>query len=331
LAQLSSVIRTSLFGIDDREVEFATRGFSVGDPGAALHLERVGGFFVAGYRAALDDPDPAALAGRLEALPAEFRGFAYEGAGMALALLDRLAPWRRDRLRVFLAGPGEPHTYMLTIGAGWTLGRLRLGPRGLLRSLDPVTGWLALDGYGFHEGYFHPARTIDAGIRPARLKGYAKRAFDTGVGRSLWFVAGADPERLAQRIRRFEPSRQAELWAGCGLACSYAGGVGDDVIARLIELAGPLRGALAQGAAFAAKARLRASNPTEHTRRAVEQICSCPVELAAKLCDRELTRLLQRPDEPAASGDADPLFERWRVKIRQSLERGFAQGAGGPA
>ena len=203
-----------------------------------------------------------------------------------------------------------------------------------------MTGWLALDGYGFHEGYFHPARTIDAGIRPARLKGYAKRAFDTGVGRSLWFVAGADPEVLAQRIHRFEPSRQAELWAGSGLACCYAGGVDDDVIARLIELAGALRGALAQGAAFAAKARSRASNPTQHTRRAVEQICSCPVELAAKLCDRELASLLQAPGEPAApddtndtndANDAEPLFERWRVKIRQSLELGFAEGAGDPA
>ncbi len=331
MAQLSSIARTRLFGIDDREVEFATRGFPVGDPGAARQLERVGGFFVAGYRAALDAPAPAPLARRLEDLPPEFRGFAYEGAGMALALLDRLAPWRRDRLRVFLAGPGEPHTYMLTIGAGWALARLRLGPRGLLRSLDPVTGWLALDGYGFHEGYFHPARTIDAGIRPARLKGYAKRAFDTGVGRSLWFVSGADPELLAQRVRGFEPSRQAELWAGCGLACSYAGGVDDDVIARLIELAGTLRGALAQGAAFAAKARLRAGNPTEHTRRAVEQICSCPVELAAKLCDSELARLVRRPAEAAAFGDAEPVFERWRVKVRQSLERGFALHAGGPA
>lgn len=303
-------------------MSFAQRGFAVRDVRAAAELEGVAGHFVEGYHAALLEPRPAELGRALGRIALAYRGFAFEGAGMALALLDRLTPWRRSRLADFLRGPGDAHAYMVHIGAGWAWARLgsRLEPR--LRSLDPVLGWLAVDGFGFHEGFFHTQRTL-RGERPPRLRGYALRVFDTGLGRSLWFSCGACPETIAARIAALPAPRHADLFAGVGLACSYAGGVGDETIASLCALAGAHRGALAQGAAFAAKARERAGNPTEHTRRAVERITGTRAELAAKLCD---TAFEESSRAPATR--TQPRFEQWRREIREAFERGFAAAGG---
>jgi hypothetical protein len=319
LEKLSSSLRKRLLGIDPREVEFARRGFSTNDPAVVERLERAGRFFVRGYLLALDDPEPSALAAGLDEIEGEFRGFAYEGAGMALALLDLVAPWRRDRLGRFLAGPGDAHVYMVLIGAGWAWARLRRRPDRLLRGHDPTLGWLALDGYGFHEAYFHTTRTVDRQQRPRRLHGYALRAFDTGVGRALWFVCCAEPSAVTECIAAFEPSRQLDIWSGTGLACAYAGGVDDDQIAELQRGAGPQRAALAQGAAFAAKAQLRAGTPAEHTRRAVERLCNTSLESAAELCDSALRAV---PDNAAHDGD-EPGFDLWRRSIREQLEQGL--------
>jgi hypothetical protein len=142
---------------------------------------------------------------------------------MALALLDLLAPWR-NRLGGFIRGGGAAHVYMLHVGAGWALARLRRPLREAPAGMDPLLGWLAADGYGFHEGYFHPRRTVEEGAVPRRVTGYARRAFDQGLGRSLWFVQGACAARIAAAVARFGPARRADLWSGVGLACAYAGG-----------------------------------------------------------------------------------------------------------
>jgi hypothetical protein len=241
---------------------------------------------------------------------------------MALALLDCLTPWNRSRLSDFLAGPGADHLYMVTIGAGWAwarLGRWIAPVARELQRLDPVLGWLALDGYGFHEGYFHPERTVVEQARPRQIRGYGAKIFDAGLGRSLWFVCGADPDRLAAQIRSFEPGRQADLWSGVGLACTYACGVPGSELERVVALAGVHRQSLAQGSAFAAKARARAANPVSHTQVAVFRICATSPELAAKLCDTELAAC-----RIAGSNDqGTPVFERWRAGIRHAFERDF--------
>jgi hypothetical protein len=309
-------------GIDPSEVTFRKRGFPTAQPSVVAQLERVGAHFVRGYHEALAEPRLSRLGRALCGIDREYRGFAFEGAGMALALLDRLTPWSRQRLRSFLVGAGEAHVYMVTIGAGWAWARLGSRVEPQLARLDPILGWLALDGYGFHEGYFHTQRSVLAQEIPKGLRGTASRVFDAGLGRSLWFVCGADPDALAARIGCFAAGRRADLWAGSGLACSYAGGVGDAAVVRLCELAEPHRAALAQGAAFAAKARQQAGNPVEHTRRAVERICATSFELAAKLCDTELAEVSNRRGDAAGP----PAFERWRSGIRGAFERSFASG-----
>jgi hypothetical protein len=319
MGRLGSTLRTKLFRIDPSDVTFHKRGFSRHDPSVVTRLETAGAQFLLGYTVALEDPDPVPLATELGRVDAEYRGFAFEGAGMALSLLDRVMPTPGRRLHAFLSGPGAAQVYMVTIGAGWAWARLGSRVRRPLRELDPVLCWLAFDGYGFHETFFHTHRTIDDQIYPTPITGYARRAFDTGLGRALWFACCADPDEITARIQRFTPDRHAEIWAGIGLAASYAGGRDDDALAYLRELSSEHRGSLAQGAAFAAKARQRAGTPAPHTDRAIIQLCRTTADEASQLCDSEHAALsmLDRDYRP------EPRFETWRAGVRINFERAF--------
>jgi hypothetical protein len=291
------------------EASFERRGFAV--TGAAQQrLERVGAAFLSGYNAALGTTSQK-LVQHLDSLDAELRGFAYEGAAMGLSLLDQLTPWRRNRWRSFLEGRGWPHIYMMHVGAGWAVARIPWRRRRLDRALerfDPLLRWLVVDGYGFHEGYFHWPAYVHGGPPGVRLTGYAARAFDQGFGRSLWFVDGADPARIAQTISRFPHARRGDLWSGVGLAASYAGGVDFSVLSAIAVAADEWRAHVAQGAAFAAGARARAGNPAPHTALACGVFCGTSAESAAGITEDALEDLHDREGWPA--------YEVWRQRIQ---------------
>ena len=300
-----------LLGLSSQEVTFARRGFRGSEPQGRQCLEQIGHTFLHGYHAALLDDPPETLAHRLTEVALELRGFAFEGAGMGLALLDQLLPWRQRRLHVFLHGPGAAYTYLVHVGVGWALALLRRRVERPLARLDPVLCWLAVDGYGFYYGYFHWPRAVVRHVVPQRLTGYARRAFDQGLGRSLWFVDGADVHRIPLSIAAFPPTRHVDLWSGVGLACAYAGGVERGALAALRDAAGPYVLHLAQGAAFAAQARQRASNPAAHTEMACAVLCGLSAEAAAHVTDMALVDL--PPDGP------EPAYEVWRQRIQAHL------------
>jgi enediyne biosynthesis protein E3 len=296
-----------LLRIPQEEVTFARRHFRVPRESVRKRLEQVGTTFLGGYHAALAEEGMPALEAQLSAVEPEFRGFAYEGAAMALDLLDQLPPWRRPRLPEFLDGIGARHVYMVHVGIGWSMARLPLRRERRLLRLDSLLRWLALDGYGFHEGYFHWPRYADGTSRPKRLNGYGLRAFDQGLGRSLWFVGGADPQWIVQAVSAFPESRHRDLWSGIGLACAYAGGADSQEINRLRLAANDHYPHLAQGAVFAAGARNRAVNPAGHTELACQLLCDLSAQEAAALSD-ETRRHAQEDSEPA--------YEVWRRLIR---------------
>jgi hypothetical protein len=293
------------------ETSFHRRGFRGGGGGVREHLEQVGGAFLAGYHVALEQEGPEVVGSKLNAMEAELRGFAYEGAAMGLALLDRLTPWRATRIREFLGGAGEAHAYMVHVGIGWVWARMPWGFRTRQRRLDPLLGWLAYDGWGFHEGFFHWPRYIAGQAPPAKLTGYERRAFDQGFGRSLWFVDGGNIELIAGTISDFPPGRRSDLWSGIGLAATYAGTVDEPALGALREKAGEDWLPLAQGAAFAAKARQRAGNLTPYTQLAARVLCRLPAEAAARVTDEALENL------PADS--RLPAYEIWRRRIQHRL------------
>jgi hypothetical protein len=312
-----ATLQQHLLSIDPGETSFARRGFRCRDGAVRERLEAVGGAFVHGYHAALAEDRPAPLAATLASGAPELQGFRFEGAAFGLALLDFLTPWpwsRRRRLRPFLSGPAADHTYLAHVGAGWLLARAPARVGSLLRRLDPLLGWLALDGYGFHQGFFHWPAAVERQRVPGRLSGYARRGFDQGLGRSLWFVDGADVLRIPQTVAAFPAARQADLWSGVGLACAYAGGRDRAAIAALRRAAGAHAPALAQGAAFAAKARQRAGNPTADNALACDVLCGMGPDAAAAVTDDALRDLPLPAANPA--DEAVPAYEVWRQRIQ---------------
>lgn len=307
-------LRRRVFAISPEETTFDRRGFRGGNPRAREQLEKIGPAFAAGYHAALEDDDFAALVPKLSAQSPEFRGFAFEGAAMGLALLDWLTPWKRSRVQAFLQGPADGYTYLVHVGAGWIFARRPGTVERTLARFDPLLRWLVMDGYGFHEGFFHWPRYIQGQRIPSRVSGYAARAFDQGLGRSLWFVDGADAALIPRTIAGFQRARQGDLWSGLGLGATYAGGAGGSALRMLRDSAGDYRPHLAQGAAFGAKARQRAGNIIAHTELAAEVLCLLSAEEAARVTDAALENLPGSAVEPA--------YETWRRRIQQHFGAG---------
>lgn len=299
-------VRRALFGISRSEADFATRGFVATAAGKQARLESIGRTFVDGYNACL----AAALDSSVESIDPELRGFAVEGAAMACALLDYLTPWRRDRWAALLASRPD-HIYMIHIGAGWATARLRLSLRRAIARRDPLLGWLVADGWGFHQAYFHPDRWATGHARFPVRDGYVSRAVDQGVGRALWFVAGADPAGVASRVERFAPERRADLWSGIGLAATYAGGCTVEELDALVALAGEFRAPLAQGAAFAATARAVAGNPTVIGDRAARALSG--------RSSSELWQIAKASEPPAPRAVLGDDYEHWRTRLREAL------------
>jgi hypothetical protein len=310
-------LRQRALRLDPREVDPTHRGFACGREAARERFRAIGAALLEGHAHAVRLGRARGLEVELARVPSELRGFAFEGAALGLALLDLVGWPPRARWAEFAHGAGEPHAYMLHVGAG--LARERFGlPLVLpLAGFDPLLGALVADGQGFFAGYFRPERATAPA--PARVRGYARRAWDQGLGRALWFVCGAEPVRAAQALECCEVARRGDLWSGLGLACAYAAGGADGAPGELARLA---RGAgfgceVAQGACFAAEARARAGNRAQHVREACEALCGLDDERAAALARSARAGLPE--------GDEGGAYEAWRARIREaSAERGAA-------
>lgn len=305
-------LRRGVLGISRRETTFEKRGFPPCPDAPRDHLEKVGATFIDGYHAALTWDVTPALHATLEETGSERCGFAYEGAAMALALLDALTPWRRDRIEGFLEGPGDDHVYMIHVGIGFALARLKRRAEPTMESLHPLYRWLVIDGYGFHEGFFKWRDSFERRHVPERLSPEARPMFDQGLGRSLWFVAGAQADRIEAMIQSFPEERRSDLWSGIGLASTYAGGCDAATLKRLRSYATAAGAAadLAQGAAFAAKARERAGNLMPHTESACGIYCGRSAAEAAKWTDDALSKV--------STNGAAASYQMWRHRVRES-------------
>jgi hypothetical protein len=311
-------LRRRILTPDVAQTSMDVRGFHVKTADSRERLETVGRSFLTGYALAAEADRPADAETGLERVAAPLRGFAYEGAAMALAVRDGLPLGGGGRVAAFLDGRADRHVYMVYVGVGWAMARLPRPRWSTLHAPDPLLRWLVLDGYGFHQAYFKTRRYVFGQFRREPFPwpaggpdGYANRCVDQGIGRATWFVEGTDPQRVVRRFAQFAEHRRADLYAGAGLAAAYAGGADEAELAWFSDAAGPYRADLAQGAAFAAGARVRADLVVPHNEAATQVLCGMSVAEAAAVTDEARTDLRDTADRPA--------YETWRQRIRNAL------------
>ncbi|MFL6140072.1 MAG: DUF1702 family protein [Frankiaceae bacterium] len=311
-------LRRRIFMPDASQTKLEVRGFHAKDPAARELLETVGESFLTGMSCALGARGPEAAVEGLEQVPSAFRGFAYEGAGMGFAILDGLPGGGNQRVPRFLAGRGGDHVYMVYVGVGWAMARLPRFRWSALVTPDPLLRWLALDGYGFHQAYFHTKRYVhehyqDTAVRwPAGAPAdVVNEVVDQGIGRAMWFVAGADPERVADLIDAFPAHRHADLYSGTGLAATYAGGCDADGLRALWRRSGSHQPLVAQASSFAAEARVRAGLVMPHTGIATQVLCGTTPSRAA-----QITQDL-RPAKPDPTDYRS--YQDWRLRVADEL------------
>jgi hypothetical protein len=310
-----------IFSLAGDERAFLRSLAGVPDSAMRRRMEAISRSFSDGCHAALEEPSPIPLAARLARVEPELQVFAYEGAGLGLALVDATTPWRRHRLRDFIAGAGSLQTYMLHVGAGWIMGRLAVSRRRFLSGLDPVLRWFTFDGLGFHDAFFHGRRIVERAQPPRGIAGCALRSFDAGVGRRLWLVPEPDVAAIGCRVAAFPISRHGDLWTGVGEACGMAGGRDAAAIEEVLQAAGPHGPRLALGASFAAEARVRAGVPSPHTELACRLLCRMDAAAAAAVVRGTQADLPPDGEVPA--------FETWRERLRERFDELTSTGQPG--
>jgi enediyne biosynthesis protein E3 len=257
-------LRKWILGLDLETLGFDRLGFNLKGE-ARVRLEQVSMTVVEGYNAAVELGAGRILSERIKMVKNELRGFFSEGVAMGLFTLDRIPMSSGNQLNQFLSAEGKDHEYMAYIGVGLAVALFHLNPAKYLDSLDPLSGPLLYDGYGFYSAYFRPNQTLIKAIVPKAISQdeFLQSRFDGGVGRALWFYAGGDVEKITTTISRFTRSRQGGLWAGIGLAATYAGGVSSRTLETLAEASDKYKSKLALGSSLAVHARHRAGNPHE--------------------------------------------------------------------
>lgn len=310
MKSVSGAIREAIFGLPLAQVEGENRGFRKGDAKTRARLDRVAKCVVHAYNQGLSTGDPDQLAFILDLVDPEMRGFAYEGGAMGMITADM---WglRRNRLAQYVEGPASHHAYMAYVGAGLAMGIFHKDPIAYMERLDPFTGWLVLNGYGFCHGFFSTEKTVTRQVLPKAITGPAERAYDAGLGRALWFVDAGQPEALSETVGRFPEGRQPALWAGIGLACVYACGIDRQQITALRSVSGEHYAYLAQGAIMAAHTRHVAGNPTPQVDLACEVLCDMNALTAHRVAERAMEGL-----KGQARSGTETAWETWLSRLR---------------
>jgi enediyne biosynthesis protein E3 len=316
-------LKQVVFRLSPKEASFDRRGFESADAMIRSSLEEILRVFIAGYNLTLQIRGHELLVQKLEdEFDSHHVGFAFEGAGMCCALFDLLAPCGTSRLREFTDTVACKHDYITTVGAGFAVARLPYGLRVLDRyneKLDPMVAWCIPEGYGFHQGFFHHRSFVEECKEPAGAWApYARQLFDSGIGRSLWWVKGGSPGRIKQAINRFPQPRRGEMWHGVGIASSYAGGVAEPGLLELLELSGVYRADFLSGIPFSARMRQKGANPSAATNLACRALLKGTVDQAADLIVQHLGEISEK-----WKGTQRELGINGYILVRQRLTQGF--------
>ena len=307
-------LRRFLFGLPITGMDKLWAGYGT-ETEARKQLRLSSTSFIEAYNTSLEADLGQKLFSILRTFDQSFRGFAYEGAGMGMAIIDYTSFSKRSRLLEFV-DQAPNYTILAHIGAGFAIAVLNRDLQGSLAPMNPLQRWWAIDGYGFYCGLFRWEK-VKKQWTPKKVKGYGQRAFDRGLGRSIWFRLNDDIDAITELIKTFPQHRQADLWSGVGVASTYAGGVERTVLETIKANAGQYKSHVALGASLAAMTRYFSENIVEHNDLACSVYCGMTAENTAKLVINTVESLTIDPKEPVFA--TQPIFETFRESVRSHL------------
>lgn len=290
-------------------------------PGARSDIaQNVGSLFVEGYNAGLET-DSTRLSRQLNSLPAVERSILYEGAFCALASLDLTDQYGRKEerdpamLRVTeLAVTSPDLAAAVNYGVGGALSHLDVNALRNLSLTNEMWSWPAIDSYGCHMGYFRWSEVMLLPGYPPGISGLAKRAFDQGLGRAIWFLSGARPALMAEIISKFAHYRRADLWSGVGTMTGMYGCESDKDLKLLSNYARKHRLKLQLGVTVGAYIR--------HTLDSIDSSTEAACKVVCHAGSREIADLAVNAIAESGSLVFDrTIFDTWQKAIMRSLSQ----------
>ena len=309
-------LRRFLFGLSIEGMDTFWKDLPGTETEARKRLRLSSNAFINGYNTSLEVGLSHTLFSELKAFDINLRGFAYEGVGMGLIMIDYTSFGGESKFQKFV-DQNLNYTSLAHIGAGFAISVLNRNIEKSLAPMDPMQRWWAMDGYGFYNGVFKWKQSVQKQIVPRKVNGYARRAFDRGLGRSIWFLFSADVDRIVEKLQKFPESRRADIWSGIGVASTYAGGVSEETLRNLKAAAGSYTSYVSLGATQAANARYLANNIVEHNNLACSVHCGMSAESAAKMTI-EVREQLNIDDNEKVFVE-QPIYEIYRENIRSKF------------
>lgn len=218
------------------------------------------------------DDDLKSFVASLDGMRITDRVVLFEGAFSGAVCLDVTRPLEYSRAKQ-LASLAPQHIARLGLGVGHALANLGVAADITPEVANHYLGWLAMDAYGMHDGYFNWFDRVHEMKTPEGLPPFAAEAFDQGLGRALWFIAGSDWRIIEQLVERFSYNRRFSLWRGIGLMAGFWGAEDEQQLKKLFKAASTFRPFFQQGAAQAVCMRFDMDDVADHNDSAAKLIC----------------------------------------------------------
>lgn len=222
----------------------------------------------------------------LDKFSPDVAGYAFDGAALAIGL-NAAATQAWDQLENFLVSL-KAHQLAVTAGCGGAFMHAGLSIASISEAVDPFWRALLAEGFAFHESFYNVKRIVVNQEAPQVSEIWERRAYNQGIGRTIWFAAGGRPEIIKELINQFASWQRSDLWYGVGLQAAYCGGT-EKEYQQLRHHSGKQLDGLTAGVSMAVFMRASSGHFPDHTSYASEAICGAKAPDIASLFDERLS------------------------------------------
>ena len=249
---------------------------------------------ILGYNIAICHTDINAMIEQLESDAMGYQAWRYEGASVALTLLDLSTPWKRNRWQGLSQRAKDRYPLIIHAGVGVALQRYPwpINIVSYINRFDPLYRHMIVDAWGMFKGLRSQIANKEIHEIPQKIKGDFLACHDHGLGRSIWFAQLGNIETIHRIFKTFPTDRQNNLWPGVGLALAYASSdvVDDATLQYLLGLPVKDRIGIGLGITWAADSRVREGGLTPR----LESICQQLTQLSSPSLHERIEDVFQR-------------------------------------